>query len=225
MDVALRIIAPPLTKMGDAGLEELRNIRADTARLNKQRANTMERWVAKYFGEYGNRVPMSGSAGAWKGDVLVELKNNPGKIVLECKLSAVFNNAKLCPQIRVEFKWLPKLDLDVEVTNSKWGILVLHYHRTRDYYVLTRVSDLQLLIDTYSIPQKDELAVLISKSTLHDWRYKKNGEATSAHILLKTEAESIMGMIGLYRGGRILTPHGEYMLMPLSQYREFIAGV
>jgi hypothetical protein len=97
-DVAMRIIAPPLTKMGEAGLDELKTIRADTARLNKQRANSMERWVAKYFGEYGNRVPMSGSAGAWKGDVLVELKNNPGKIVLECKLSAVFNNAKLCPQ-------------------------------------------------------------------------------------------------------------------------------
>jgi hypothetical protein len=221
----MRIIAPPLTKMGEAGLDELKTIRADTARLNKQRANSMERWVAKYFGEYGNRVPMSGSAGAWKGDVLVELKNNPGKIVLECKLSAVFNNAKLCPQIRVEFKWLPKLDLDVEITNSKWGILVLHYHKTRDYYVMTKVEDIYRLINTYNIPQKEELLALTTESTLHDWRYKKNGEATSAHILLKTEAEEIMSMVGLYRGGRILTPHGEYMLMPLAQYRELIAEI
>lgn len=222
----------PITKLGEEGRAEQRAERGKIARLNKGRANRMESKIAKFFVENGNeitgeggrvsnRVIGSGALGGWKGDVIVELKNNPGKMLIECKLSSAYHNTYLCPQMRMEYKWLTKLQEDVATTGAKWGVLVIHFHNTRDFYTIIRREDLELLRDRYHVHDIDPLLAL----PLHDWQYHNNGQTRTGYTIIKVKLQEMLISVGLSKAARFLTPHGEYIIMSLTSYRDLIADI
>lgn len=95
------------------------------AALNKSRARSMEKTVARMLS--GNRVPMSGS-GAIKGDCIVPL-DQYRSIYVECKLTAQ-------ETLRLETAWLSKAKAESKAMRCVFPILVYHFHRSHDYYVL-----------------------------------------------------------------------------------------
>lgn len=113
--------------------EERQKAVRDRNNQNKRRARQMELRVAKVL--RGNRVPMSG-AGSIKGDCMI-ISERLGMILVECKTSASRNAAGLS-QIRIDFRWLTKLDQDVRATHAKLGVLIFHYHDARSDYVIVR---------------------------------------------------------------------------------------
>jgi hypothetical protein len=136
--VAGLIKNPPITKLGKAGREQVKETRKVINARNKARSKDMERKVARLFGEGGHRVPMSGAMPGWKGDVIVEFRNNPGKMLIECKLSEAKDEYG-SPSLTIVFEWLNKIQHETEQTRSKLGILVIHYlyvNRILSLYVI-----------------------------------------------------------------------------------------
>lgn len=102
------------------------------ARLNKQRADRMERDVAAYLTrgrlQIARRTPQSG-AGWIKGDNHVPLPSAPDFFLISCKMSQAQdeeNNA----YIKFHGKWIDELKRDTAAMRSigcKFGIMVLRW--------------------------------------------------------------------------------------------------
>lgn len=212
----------PLTKTGEEGRKQIRLERKKINELNKSRAKAMERKIAEYFGEGGKRVPMSGAAGTWKGDVIVEFQNHPGKMLVECKLSAAYHNTADSPTLKLDFKWFPKIVEEVEITRATFGVLITHYHKTKDFYVFIRPQDLELLITKYQIEDQSLVLDMLAGPVVKDWSFTKGGKPLSAYNLTSKEAESILQTFSLYRAARVTTPMGDYIMLPLRDFRELI---
>lgn len=123
--------------------------------LNKQRARTMENRIAKVLG--GRRVPLSG-AGGIKGDVM--LNSRYGAYLLECKLSAAWDQTEDCESITLAFSWMDKIEQEVRLMRARFGALVFHYHNVKADYVMMRA-------DWYAIIDKDIMidGLIIAKET------------------------------------------------------------
>lgn len=104
-------------------------------KLNRERAKRMEKYVSQYLG--GNRVPMSG-AGFLKGDGLVYF--DKGLYLIECKFSSMRNSKNQVPKIRLDFRWLTKLEDEVKAMRARFGILVFHYRCKKGNYVIMRLD-------------------------------------------------------------------------------------
>jgi hypothetical protein len=133
------VVSKPITSK--AALDELKAERKERNRLNRQRAKAMERRVAKYLG--GDRTPQSG-AGSTKGDVTVLFSNRPGRYVIECKLTELFDRHG--PSISISKAWLSKIHLEAQQMSAVFGMLVYRYHARQDDYVLIRSIDLQKVV-------------------------------------------------------------------------------
>lgn len=210
--------------MGDAGREQIRQERTRINGLNKDRAKKMENKIADYFGEGGKRVPMSGAAGSWKGDVVVEFQNHPGKMLVECKLSSSWKEGEDSPRIKIDFKWLPKIDIEVEITKSKFGILVFQfwYRGSKDYFVLIKTEDFALLDTKYEVEDRSIVVDILASTAVTDWRYTKGGKPLSAYSLTLKEVERMLQTFSLYRATKVNTSAGEYILLPLKDFRDLI---
>lgn len=198
---------------------EYRNERAKTSKLNKARSKSMEREVAAYLG--GSRVPMSGAAAQWKGDCYVEFVNNPGKYLIECKMSAqrdVLNDG----QIRIDFKWLPKMRKEAQLMNSKFAILVIKFHYFSGMYVFIHVDDLQLIIKRYT-EFKEEL-VTILELPAKDISVKLDKTPRVGYTISRADILSLLKPAGFIKGGKVLTPDGEYALFTIEDFRRILEG-
>lgn len=209
----------PITKLGTEGRQQQSSERTKINALNKGRSKRMEDWVAAQY-PGGKRVPMSGAAKAWKGDVIVEFQNHAGKFLIECKLSSAYKESDDSPTIRMDFKWLPKLQEEVESTNSKFGILLFYYFKTNSRYVLIRPQDLELLVTRYEIEDRSIVVDILSSGVVADYRTSKGGKDISAYNLTHKEVERILSPYSLYRAARINTVAGEYILMPFKDFKE-----
>src|SRR5687767_12460961 len=65
---------------------QLKRTRTEVNATNRNRARSMEQRIAKYL--RGDRTPASGAMAKYKGDITVDFVNNPGKYIIECKMSA-----------------------------------------------------------------------------------------------------------------------------------------
>lgn len=99
---------------------------------NKRRGKQMERRVMKIL--KGNRVPMSGS-GAIKGDG--QVFSEVGYILVECKCSAAINSQG-DQKLRVDFRWLTKMQVEATIMNAKFPVLVIHHIDAKQDYVILR---------------------------------------------------------------------------------------
>lgn len=132
-------VSKPITSPQAA--EQLKAERRERNRLNRQRAKTMERRIAKYLG--GDRTPQSG-AGNSKGDVTVLFTNRPGRYVIECKLTELFDRHG--PSITISKAWLAKIHREAEQMNAVFGMLVYRYHGKPDDFVLIRTQDMRKVL-------------------------------------------------------------------------------
>lgn len=115
--------------LSDFAAERKAKITAINAK-NRQRGKQMERRVMKVL--KGNRVPMSGS-GAIKGDGQVFC--SVGYILVECKCSAAVD-AEGQQKLRVDFRWLTKMEAEARVMNARFPILVIHHIDAKQDYVI-----------------------------------------------------------------------------------------
>jgi hypothetical protein len=102
------------------------------ARLNKQRADRMERDVAAYLNRgrllISRRTPQSG-AGWIKGDNHVPLPSAPDFFLISCKMSQAQDENSQA-YINFSYKWILELNKDVNAMRSigcKFGIIVLRW--------------------------------------------------------------------------------------------------
>jgi len=208
---------PPITSK-----EMLIKTRKETNALNKQRSKSMETRIAKILG--GRRVPMSGAASAYKGDVEVTFNNNPRGYIVECKLSAQLKNA-LQPVIRIDFAWFPKLAEEAKNMNKVFGIFINHYKDYTDDYVWIRHGIVIKLINQYEVLFSTELDKL-SKVPPIDLRYKLDGIQLRTGIeMLRTRIEQDMVTIDSCSGVNYTLPDATYLVIKISLFREIMKGL
>lgn len=181
---------------------------------NRRRAKDMERRVAKYL--RGDRTPMSGAGAKNKGDVTVDFTNNPGKYIIECKLSSDRNKDDT-PQIAIYLIWLAKLQQEALAMRAKFAILVIHYHRISQDYALVRSDHVDWILS-----QKSNITLI--KHPERDMIYFSNGKRRSLYTLSLKEL-SILDNITDYQVIPYHTPDGLYYLFTLTQWRDFIEGI
>lgn len=162
------VVSKPITSPQAA--EQLKEERRERNRLNRQRAKTMERRIAKLLG--GDRTPQSG-AGNSKGDVTVMFANRPGRFVIECKLTELLDRDG--PSITISKAWLNKIHQEAEQMNAVFGILIYRYHGRPDDFVLIRSKDMRKVIKrpietetelTFNNPKVKTFAMPIARSML-----------------------------------------------------------
>lgn len=118
-----------MTVVSDYAEERTAGIRARNAE-NKRRGKEMERRVMKFL--KGNRVPMSGS-GSIKGDGQIFSKF--GYILVECKCSTAVNAAGE-QRLRVDFRWLQKMEIEAKIMNARFPVLIIHHQGAKQDYVI-----------------------------------------------------------------------------------------
>lgn len=205
--------------------EQYSETRKKQGTQNKDRSKAMENAIAKYL--RGRRVPMSGAAAAYKGDVEIEFENVPGKYLIECKLSAgtTSDNDKT---IRIDYRWFEKHQLDTVAMRAKFGVFILHY-LGQDYsrdFVLIRMQDVtDLIIIKYQTPYADTLYGLIESTVTLDLRYQKNGTQRTGYNLKRSEIEErlLANKVGTLQAVKVIIPFGEYLLLTLKDFRDVLA--
>lgn len=145
------------------------------ARLNKQRADRMERDVAAYLTrgrlQIARRTPQSG-AGWIKGDNHVPLASAPDFFLISCKMSQAQTEDNRA-YIAFSVKWVDELRRDVSAMRSigcKFGMIVIRYfgRAKGELFALIDMQDLDVIERTLNV--KFEPSGTIAKA------FKKNGE-------------------------------------------------
>lgn len=191
----------PLTKP-----ENLKEARTKQAKTNRTRAGSMERRIAAVL--LGDKTPMSG-AGKMKGDVVIPLANQPGRYLIECKLSAQTDNGE--PKIYIKYEWLTKLLDEVMAMRARFGVLIVHFHRQREDYVFINREDLPILD---SISGTDYFTATYSEALEEiDGRFRKNGDTLSGITLLARQLT--MPLV-------LLTPVGPYVIISLTAFKFYL---
>lgn len=211
-------IFPPLTSK-----QQYTNQRKSGSSRNKDRAKDMERAYAKYLS--GERTPLSGALKAYKGDVIVEFQHNPGKLLIECKMSAQIRETTKTSvkQIRIYFSWFPKMHEEAKSTRARFAVLATHYLNTEYAFDLVFINEQDvktLLINQYAVEQSQILAHLLQSAPAIDMRVTKQGKPRTGYNLLDTEIimENYQGV----RGMRAITPYGTYLVMYLRDFRDVL---
>lgn len=202
---------PPVTSE-----RTLHEVRKQTNATNKARSKAMENRIAKMLS--GRRIPMSGAAAAFKGDVEVLFENYPGKYIVECKLSAQKDTSTKEPFIPIKLEWFPKLAEEASNMNAKFGILIIHYKDFSDDYVFIKRGIVQKLITQYNSPYANVLRTLLEITNVIDMRFHKTGIAKTGHNLLKKDIETQMIQYNGFHGVRVLTVDDEYLVIHLSTW-------
>lgn len=165
-------IGQPLTKVGKEGRKMLRQEKAKRAKKNKQQGSRLEKEVATIV--HGERIPLSGAAKGFKGDVLMPIPNSYATILLECKSKASNNRIVLHAK-----DWLPKLKIDVDSNQSVvCGGLVFRFAQDKQhYYLFMSVSDAEKL-NTFLAPHGTLLDIPVE--VWYDASQKPNGHYRAA---------------------------------------------
>jgi len=198
------VVSRPITSQ--AALDELKAERKERNRLNRQRAKAMERRIAKYLG--GDRTPQSG-AGTTKGDVTVLFTSRPGRYLIECKLTELFDRHG--PSISISKAWLSKIHLEAQQMNAVFGMLVYRYHGRQDDYVLIRSADLRKVV-------KDLTDAVVESSNMLDFsktKAKTFAMPLARSLLCKEPPGQVCVMID----------YVVYYLMTLERFKELIEDV
>lgn len=201
---------PPLTS--EQQLEDTIKKRNAT---NKRRSKDMERRIARTL--RGRRVPMSGAAAQYKGDVEIPFVNFPGKYIIECKLSAQ-NSGRHGAFIVVKFEWLPKLHDEVKSMSAKFGVLIINFLGSTRDYVFVRRDIAELFLTKYRSPYADALVQLLSLSPLFDVRETPNHKAKGSHKFMRDQIEKHMVEIAGLKGIRYILPDAEYLVVHLNTF-------
>lgn len=157
------------------------------ARLNKQRADRMEREIAAYLNrgrlQLAKRTPQSG-AGWIKGDDHVPLPEPPGFFIVSCKMTQAQDETSESI-VKFSAKWLTELERDVNAMRSigcKFGILVLRWFgRSKgEYFAFLNTSELDI-VERYIGYRPVHNGKVVDKSK------KKNGTPLVISKLTRTE--------------------------------------
>lgn len=203
---------PPMTSE-----ETLKKTRRQITLLNRARSKEMERRIARTL--RGRRIPMSGAAAQFKGDVEIPFVNYPGKYIIECKLSAQRNNADAAPEIRLQFEWFTKLHMEALAMGAKFGVLIIHYKGYNNDYVFLRREDLQLLIERYEVAHN--LLPCLTMNGL-DLRIKANGLPRSGHSIYKSVIDTHMQNISGISCAKFILPDTEYLIFYLQDFKDIV---
>ncbi len=182
----------------------------------------MERRVAKFLD--GSRTPMSGAAAKFKGDVTVDFLQNPGKYIIECKLSDAISGSNV-PHIVLALKWFAKLQQEASAMRAKFGVLIIHYHGLRADYVFLRSDHLDWLF-TKSIRADVIDSIIAARIPARDIMRFANGKLRTLFALEQRVIEDqLFRDINGYKVGAVNTPDGTYYVFNLIQFKELMEGV
>lgn len=189
--------------MSDFRLERLKAIGIRNA-LNRQRSLTMENRVAKVLG--GKRVPFSG-AGSIKGDILVHGKHGGG--VIECKMSAAYDEKLNDPYIIVAFHALAKIKREAELMKSlgiRFAALVFHFHNIRGDGVLLDAESCNIICPEFAerFPSGNNVVLTLRKTTIKIYSRYFNNWMVAVPVVYAD------------------TPIGQYAIMRLEFFRELL---
>lgn len=182
------------------------------AKLNKQRADRMERDVATYLTrgrlQITRRTPQSG-AGWIKGDNHVPLASAPDFFLISCKMSQAQTEDNRA-YIKFSVKWVDEMRRDVNAMKSigcKFGIIVVRYFgRARgELFAFVDVNDLPVIENTLNL--KLEPKEFINKD------FKKNGQPLRMTKFFRDEIQANIGKV--YR-----VNNADLMLVDLSTIHE-----
>lgn len=204
---------PPLTSE-----DQYKRTRKEQNALNRSRSKSMENRVAKVLN--GRRVLLSGAAAAYKGDVEVRFNNYPKGYIVECKLSAQSKEAE--PHIKLQFRWFPKMHEEATNMGSAFSLLIVNFlGNTRDY-VFVRQDIVDMLVRKYHTPYADIVYDLSTQTEVLDLRTNKSGKALIGYTLQRSELESHMKDVRGYKGVRVLVPDGEYLVLHIDAWAQFV---
>lgn len=204
---------PPLTSE-----EQLKEIITARNALNKQRAKSMERRIAKVL--RGRRVPMSGAMAKYKGDVEIPFVNNPGMYIIECKLSAHVDNGKR--KLRISFDWLTKIRDEAKAMGAKFGVLIIHYHNTDTDYVFIHHNVITMIISRYESVFNRAMQRLVETAPKVDIRFTKGGKALAAYQLEKDTIDNNLIDVEGLKAMTVIVPDGQYLVMPIDSFNTFV---
>lgn len=181
--------------------EERKALRKAINAQNKRRGKQMERRVAKYLG--GHTVPMSG-AGAIKGDGMVQ-HERVGYLFIECKMSAAIA-ANGEQRLLLQHSWLDKMQIEAEVMNARFPILVFHHHGALQDYVLIRTDHFIKYFNSHATDPE----TIINNSAKKYWP------------AIKAQLERLFGDYTVLVG--FVTDTNTYILCTLRYFKELLDG-
>lgn len=201
--------------------QQLARTRKEINATNRRRAKAMERRVAKFLN--GLRIPMSGAAAKFKGDVTVDFVNNPGKYIVECKLSDAISINKH-PQIVIRLDWFTKIQQEAAAMRAKFGILVIHYHGDKSDYVFLRSDHLDWM---YTKSDRAYVidAIIAARLIPFDIMRFSSGKLRSLYGLEDRDIHRILQDFHGFNVGAVSTPDGTYYVMELRQFRDLMEGI
>lgn len=174
-------------------------------RLIRSRSAEMERNVAKFLS--GRRVPMSG-AGYLKGDCEI-VTDKVGRILIECKYSAHRDKTR-GPNIRIDFKWLDKMERDAAAMKAVFPALVFRFHDVR--------------LSNHVIIRTDVLKTYDTEDRISGAAYIDAGDR-SGITLYKSMLDTAIAAHAFGHPVALLTCNrGEYAVITLALFKEIIHG-
>jgi hypothetical protein len=183
------------------------------ARLNKQRADRMERDIAAYLNRgrqlLARRTPQSG-AGWIKGDDHVPLATPPDFFMISCKMTQA-QNEKGESVMKFSAKWITELERDVKSMKTigcKFGIMVLRWfgRAKGEYFALINLSEVEI-VERYLNIKLQFNGKVIDKSV------KKNGAPLVISTITRTQL--MENYYTTFKFG-----YHELLLVPLSDIHE-----
>lgn len=181
----------------------------------------MERRVARYL--QGSRTPMSGAAAKYKGDITVDFINNPGKYIIECKLSDAIS-ASNQPQIVIQLKWFAKLQQEASAMRAKFGVLIIHYHGLKEDYVFVRRDHVEWLLTRSTYTNVLDM-ILNADIFAKDIMRFENGKLRTLFGLEQRRITEVMADFGGFKVMAVNTPDGTYYVFELQQFRDLMEGI
>lgn len=210
----------PIPLTSDAQLERTRK---DINATNRRRAKDMERRIAKYL--QGERTPASGAMARHKGDITIDFVSNPGKYIIECKLSAAKSGHQ--SQIAIHLDWFAKIQQEAAAMRAKFGVLIIHYHGLKDDFVFVRSDHLDWIFT------KSKYASVIDAMIMQlgvgivpkDIIRFDNGKLRKLFTLEHRRIIEIFMNIDGFNVAAVNTPDGTYYIFELQQFRDLMEGI
>lgn len=181
----------------------------------------MERRVARFLN--GARTPMSGASSRYKGDVSVEFINNPGKYIIECKLSDAMSGSNL-PQIVIRLDWFAKIQREAIAMRAKFGILVIHYHGLKQDYVFIRSDHLDWVFTRSPYAHVIDHIIQLQLEPKDIMRFD-NGKLRTLFALEQRRLIEMFTDVDGFKAGVVNTPDGTYYIFELRQFRDLMEGI
>lgn len=196
--------------------DQLREKRSKQAKTNKTRSKSMENRIAKYL--HGKRVPMSGAAAGWKGDVTIPYAN--GTYLIECKMSAA-TTPRNEPTMRIEFRWFAKIAEEAIAMKAKFSVVIIHYHNYPEDIVFINVLDFAKLVKKHKLPLEGLVDILprIDMTTNSTGKMR-----TGINLPRQVILDSFVTEMG-YKAFIVEFPISRHIVMTLSQFREIMEQV